>query len=97
MASTIAVDLDNRPPVSFYLSVGLVAGSIIALRSTGCSEMHAAPKYALLKRTRGALHAALCGAGASSSGCTGSAAAAANDVSAVDKALLPAERTSHAA
>jgi hypothetical protein len=27
-----AVDLDNRPPLSFYLSVGLVAGSIIALQ-----------------------------------------------------------------
>ncbi len=32
MASNIAVDLDNRPPLSFYLSVGLVAGSIIALQ-----------------------------------------------------------------
>jgi hypothetical protein len=28
----LAVDLDNRPPLSFYLSVGLVAGSIIALQ-----------------------------------------------------------------
>jgi spermidine synthase len=27
-----AVDIDNRPPLSFYLSVGLVAGSIIALQ-----------------------------------------------------------------
>ena len=26
------VDLDNRPPLAFYLSVGLVAGSIIALQ-----------------------------------------------------------------
>jgi spermidine synthase len=26
------VDLDDRPPISFYLSVGLVAGSIIALQ-----------------------------------------------------------------
>ncbi|HEY4168095.1 MAG TPA: hypothetical protein VGM96_15020, partial [Reyranella sp.] len=26
------VDLDNRPPLTFYLSVGLVAGSIIALQ-----------------------------------------------------------------
>ena len=32
MAITHAVDLDNRPPLSFYLSVGLVAGSIIALQ-----------------------------------------------------------------
>ena len=32
MAMTNAVDLDNRPPLSFYLSVGLVAGSIIALQ-----------------------------------------------------------------
>jgi spermidine synthase len=32
MAMTHAVDLDNRPPLSFYLSVGLVAGSIIALQ-----------------------------------------------------------------
>jgi spermidine synthase len=32
MAYTKAVDLDNRPPLSFYLSVGLVAGSIIALQ-----------------------------------------------------------------
>lgn len=32
MAVTHAVDLDNRPPLSFYLSVGLVAGSIIALQ-----------------------------------------------------------------
>ena len=29
---TVTVDLDNRPPLSFYLSVGLVAGSIIALQ-----------------------------------------------------------------
>ena len=29
---TVSVDLDNRPPLSFYLSVGLVAGSIIALQ-----------------------------------------------------------------
>ncbi|MBV8392593.1 MAG: hypothetical protein JOY81_05370, partial [Alphaproteobacteria bacterium] len=29
---TATVDLDNRPPLSFYLSVGLVAGSIIALQ-----------------------------------------------------------------
>ncbi len=29
---TGSVDLDNRPPLSFYLSVGLVAGSIIALQ-----------------------------------------------------------------
>ncbi|WP_421995306.1 hypothetical protein [Reyranella sp.] len=29
---TVTVDLDHRPPVSFYLSVGLVAGSIIALQ-----------------------------------------------------------------
>ncbi len=28
----ITVDLDNRPPLAFYLSVGLVAGSIIALQ-----------------------------------------------------------------
>ncbi len=33
MAVTNAtVDLDNRPPLSFYLSIGLVAGSIIALQ-----------------------------------------------------------------
>ena len=32
MAGTVAVDLDNRPPFTFYLSVGLVAGSIIALQ-----------------------------------------------------------------
>jgi spermidine synthase len=32
MAGTVAVDLDNRPPITFYLSVGLVAGSIIALQ-----------------------------------------------------------------
>src|SRR5438034_11823188 len=32
MADAVAVDLDNRPPLSFYLSVGLVAGSIIALQ-----------------------------------------------------------------
>src|SRR5258705_11711417 len=32
MAGTVAVDLDNRPPLTFYLSVGLVAGSIIALQ-----------------------------------------------------------------
>ena len=32
MAVTSAVDLDHRPPLSFYLSVGLVAGSIIALQ-----------------------------------------------------------------
>ena len=34
MANTAmkAVDLDNRPPLTFYLSVGLVAGSIIALQ-----------------------------------------------------------------
>lgn len=32
MAVTNAVDLDNRPPLTFYLSVGLVAGSIIALQ-----------------------------------------------------------------
>ncbi len=29
---TISVDLDDRPPLTFYLSVGLVAGSIIALQ-----------------------------------------------------------------
>jgi SAM-dependent methyltransferase len=29
---TVTVDLDHRPPISFYLSVGLVAGSIIALQ-----------------------------------------------------------------
>ncbi|MBS0518742.1 MAG: hypothetical protein JSR90_08620 [Proteobacteria bacterium] len=29
---TVSVDLDHRPPLSFYLSVGLVAGSIIALQ-----------------------------------------------------------------
>ena len=29
---TVSVDLDHRPPFSFYLSVGLVAGSIIALQ-----------------------------------------------------------------
>jgi len=29
---SISVDLDQRPPLSFYLSVGLVAGSIIALQ-----------------------------------------------------------------
>lgn len=29
---TVTVDLDHRPPLSFYLSVGLVAGSIIALQ-----------------------------------------------------------------
>ena len=28
----VTVDLDNRPPLAFYLSVGLVAGSIIALQ-----------------------------------------------------------------
>jgi predicted membrane-bound spermidine synthase len=28
----ISVDLDDRPPLAFYLSVGLVAGSIIALQ-----------------------------------------------------------------
>ncbi len=32
MAVTNAVDLDKRPPLTFYLSVGLVAGSIIALQ-----------------------------------------------------------------
>src|SRR5499427_4381407 len=32
MGKTIAVDLDNRPPLSFYLSVGLVAGSSSALQ-----------------------------------------------------------------
>ncbi len=32
MAVTNAVDLNNRPPLAFYLSVGLVAGSIIALQ-----------------------------------------------------------------
>src|SRR5215467_14013389 len=32
MAGTVAVDLDHRPPITFYLSVGLVAGSIIALQ-----------------------------------------------------------------
>src|SRR5215813_14593071 len=30
--SFAAVDLDHRPPITFYLSVGLVAGSIIALQ-----------------------------------------------------------------
>ena len=29
---TVSVDLDHRPPLAFYLSVGLVAGSIIALQ-----------------------------------------------------------------
>jgi len=29
---TASVDLDHRPPITFYLSVGLVAGSIIALQ-----------------------------------------------------------------
>ena len=29
---TVSVDLDTRPSLSFYLSVGLVAGSIIALQ-----------------------------------------------------------------
>ncbi|UYN94711.1 MAG: hypothetical protein KIT25_22245 [Enhydrobacter sp.] len=29
---TVTVDLDNRAPLSFYLSVGLVAGAIIALQ-----------------------------------------------------------------
>ena len=29
---TVSVDLDHRPPLTFYLSVGLVAGSIIALQ-----------------------------------------------------------------
>lgn len=29
---TVSVDLDHRPPITFYLSVGLVAGSIIALQ-----------------------------------------------------------------
>ncbi|MDP1752324.1 MAG: hypothetical protein Q8L22_22975 [Reyranella sp.] len=29
---TVSVDLDNRPSLAFYLSVGLVAGSIIALQ-----------------------------------------------------------------
>jgi SAM-dependent methyltransferase len=29
---SLSVDLDTRPPLSFYLSVGLVAGSIIALQ-----------------------------------------------------------------
>lgn len=29
---SITVDLDHRPPLAFYLSVGLVAGSIIALQ-----------------------------------------------------------------
>ncbi len=29
---TVTVDLDHRPPITFYLSVGLVAGSIIALQ-----------------------------------------------------------------
>lgn len=28
----LSVDLDNRPPLTFYLSIGLVAGSIIALQ-----------------------------------------------------------------
>jgi SAM-dependent methyltransferase len=32
MAASHAVDLDKRPPLTFYLSVGLVAGSIIALQ-----------------------------------------------------------------
>src|SRR2546423_318148 len=32
MAGTAAVDLDNRPPITFYLSVGLVAGAVIALQ-----------------------------------------------------------------
>src|SRR5258708_1502075 len=32
MAGTGGVDLANRPPLTFYLSVGLVAGSIIALQ-----------------------------------------------------------------
>jgi spermidine synthase len=32
MTPSVAVDLDNRPPLSFYLSVALVAGSIIALQ-----------------------------------------------------------------
>ena len=31
-ALTVTVDLDHRPPLTFYLSVGLVAGSIIALQ-----------------------------------------------------------------
>ena len=31
--TVVPVDLDDRPPLSFYLSVGLVAGSIIALGS----------------------------------------------------------------
>jgi spermidine synthase len=30
--TVVPVDLDDRPPLSFYLSVGLVAGSIIALQ-----------------------------------------------------------------
>ncbi len=29
---SVSVDLDHRPPLAFYLSVGLVAGSIIALQ-----------------------------------------------------------------
>jgi predicted membrane-bound spermidine synthase len=29
---TVSVDLDRHPPITFYLSVGLVAGSIIALQ-----------------------------------------------------------------
>jgi SAM-dependent methyltransferase len=29
---TVSIDLDHRPPLTFYLSVGLVAGSIIALQ-----------------------------------------------------------------
>src|SRR6202165_1812787 len=29
---TVSVDLDHRPPLAFYLSVGRVAGSIIALQ-----------------------------------------------------------------
>ena len=32
IALTVSVDLDHRPPLTFYLSVGLVAGSIIALQ-----------------------------------------------------------------
>ena len=30
--TVVTVDLDDRPPLTFYLSVGLVAGSIIALQ-----------------------------------------------------------------
>ena len=30
--TVVPVDLDDRPPLTFYLSVGLVAGSIIALQ-----------------------------------------------------------------